>query len=249
MRTRCARDWFPAVIGVAPALAAIALLISWSTFSLSNTIATLGLLVIVFAMADIARRRGANLQPRIFAMHGGTAAPLRRNDDTFDEARKEVYRTFLAEKLSRPAPTAEEEAQDQAKADAFYDDGRAWLRENTRDIKKFSILFNENVMYGFRRNLLGLKWPGVGLNVVVALICAWLLSGQWPINMADEFTARVVVVLAVAAIHAAYMLLGVTWMSAVEASKAYGRQLILSIETFLGESTTIPKLRPVSKRT
>jgi hypothetical protein len=232
---------FPAIIGGAPALAALALLISWSTFSLSTTIATLGLLVIVFAMADLARRRGTKVQPRIFAMHGGTAAPLRRNDDTFSEERKAAYRAFLARKLGRAAPTAAEEAADPAKADAFYEAGRAWLRESTRDTKKFAVLFNENVTYGFRRNLLGVKWPGVGLNVAVVVICAGLLAGRWPISIADDFSIRVLIVLAVAVIHAAYMLFGVTWVAAVAASKAYGRQLILSIETFLSAGGPTPR--------
>ena len=54
---------FPAVIAAAPALAALALLISWQKFALSNVIATGALFVILFALADMARRMGKHLNP------------------------------------------------------------------------------------------------------------------------------------------------------------------------------------------
>ena len=49
---------FPAIIAAAPALAAMTLLISWKSFGLSNLIATLGTLVLLFAIADFSRARG-----------------------------------------------------------------------------------------------------------------------------------------------------------------------------------------------
>jgi hypothetical protein len=73
--------------------------------------------------------------------------------------------------LARTAPTASEEEENQADADAFYEQAGIWLRENTRDPKRFSILFNENITYSYRRNLLGLKWIALGLNLAVAVIC------------------------------------------------------------------------------
>jgi hypothetical protein len=48
----------PAIIAAAPAFAFVALLISWSRFSVSNAIATLGLTVLLFALSDFARSRG-----------------------------------------------------------------------------------------------------------------------------------------------------------------------------------------------
>ena len=43
---------FPAIIGAAPALAALALLISWKSFELSNIVATLGILVVVMTLLN-----------------------------------------------------------------------------------------------------------------------------------------------------------------------------------------------------
>jgi hypothetical protein len=233
---------YPALIAVAPALAALALLFSWSSLSVSNSIASIGLLVVLYAMSDFGRQQGKRLEPKLYKAQGGmpSVKMLWRNDTTFDEPAKERYRTFLAGKLGRPVPTAEEEERDQAAADGFYSAACTWLRENTRDKKKFDILFNELVSYGFRRNLLGLKWPAAGLNLMVTAVCAWLLWQRWPLNMDNDFTVKVIIVLAVAVIHAAYLLFAVTWRSAIEASGTYGRQLIISTEAFLAAA---PKRR------
>lgn len=51
---------FPALIAAAPALAALTLLISWRTFGISNVIASIGMLVLLFAVADFARARARN---------------------------------------------------------------------------------------------------------------------------------------------------------------------------------------------
>jgi hypothetical protein len=150
-----------------------------------------------------------------------------------DTDSKDRYRAFLASKLKRTAPTAAEEEQNQAVADAFYEQAGTWLRENTRDTKKFSILFNENISYGYRRNLLGLKWVALGLNIAVVAICAGLLWYNAPVIIADAFTGRVLVVLVVAAIHAVYIVAVVNQDSVIAATRTYARQLILSTETFL----------------
>jgi len=85
---------------------------------------------------------------------------LRHSNATYDAATKARLHTFLSKKLSEPAPSTADEELDPARSRRFYARGGAWLRENTRDTKKFNVLFNENVTYGFRRNLLGLRVPG-----------------------------------------------------------------------------------------
>jgi hypothetical protein len=241
---------YPAVIGVAPAIASLMILFTWQGVSATSSVASAGLLVILYAMSDLARQRGKRLEPTLYTRLGGMPSirMMRRNDNTFDEPSKERYRTFLAGKLGRPAPTAEDEARDQNAADGFYAAAGTWLRENTRDTKKFSILFNENVMYGFRRNLLGLRWPAAILNLIVCVICfALLWPISWPLNMNDDLTVRVVIVLVVALIHGLYLVFGVTWRAAEEAANTYGRQLVISTEAFLVD-TKLPR-QPRTKKT
>ncbi len=225
---------FPAIVAAAPALAALPLLISWKSFGLSNLIATLGIMVLLFAIADFSRSRGRAIEGKLYAMHGGmpSITMFRRNDTTLDAGSKDRYREFLAGQLGVAVPTVNEEKADQDTADAFYGQCGNWLRQNTRDAKKFSILFSENVTYGFRRNLLGVKILALCLNVFIVALCAiilWRMS--WAID--TPLGNRTTVVLAVAMAHAAYMLLAVNQAAVWDAAKAYGRELIISTEAFL----------------
>lgn len=227
---------FPAVIAAAPALAAIALLVSWSTLGLSNAIASIGMLALMFAIADLSRARGRKLECRLYADHGGlpSITMFRRSDKTIDSGLKDRYRTFLAEQLGVQAPDAEVELLDKSAADGFYDQCGAWLRQNTRDSKRFSILFAENVTYGFRRNLLGVKTIALWLNAIVVGVCL-LFLWRLGFDTAGPVGSRVGLVLIVAVAHAGYMLLAVTRGAVWDASQAYGRELILSCESFLAQ--------------
>jgi hypothetical protein len=113
---------FPAILAVAPALAALALLISWEKIALLNLIATAALLVLVFALADFARKLGLRVEPKLYAEMGGKPSVMmfRRSDTTIEAPTKDRYRTFLAGKIKQHVPTADHEATNQAGADAFY---------------------------------------------------------------------------------------------------------------------------------
>jgi hypothetical protein len=240
----------PAVIAAAPAFAFIALLISWNKFSLSNAIATIGLVVLLFALSDFARSRGKRIEPAIFQSLGGkpSITMLRFADDSFDRPTKVRYLAFLASKLSETPPAEGDEGCDPAAADAFYERCGTWLRENTRNAKKFSILFNENVTYGYRRNLLALKWPALALNLAVVLLCFWALSGGAPFVALGDLRSRILVVFVVAAIHALYIGLAVNQRVVGEAARSYARQLILSCESFLGKARPEVEKRKRTKR-
>lgn len=238
---------FPALLAILPALAALAILISWSKFGLTNFIATAAIPVLVYASADIARRFGKKIEKRIYGATGGkpSVTMLRHSDSTFDAAAKAQYRAFLSSMIEQPSPTKQLERDNPEDADAFYERCGAWLRENTRSAKKFPILFNENITYGFRRNLFGLKWPALSLNSIIILLCVLMLYRKGVIDFNDDLALRLLIVLAFAIIHAIYMAFGVTKQSVVDASRTYARQLILSCETFLGKKKSKAR-RPVS---
>jgi len=239
---------FPAILAAAPALAALALLISWRSFDLSTVVATLALTVLLFALADLTRRRGRTIERALFEEQGGkpSIVMFRRDDVTIEEAAKERYRQFLGTKLGVAVPTRHQEEIDQKSADSFYEQCGVWLRDNTRDTKKFSILFNENVTYGFRRNLLGVKWVALGINSLIVLIClAILWHGNWA--WGGEPQNRVAVVLIVAAAHAVYVLTVVNRSAVWDSSRAYGRELILSCEA-LSRPTSKAKPKSAPRR-
>ena len=120
------------------------------------------------------------------------------------------------------------------------------MRQNTRDIKRFPLLFVENVTYGFRRNLFGLKRIGLGINAIVVVACVSLLwRADW--NVGGSSGKRAAVVLLIAIIHAVYMALAVRRGAVWDSARAYGRELILSCEAFLVSSGAATKRAPRKK--
>ncbi len=235
--------WFPAVIAGAPAIAFAAIFVSWGGLGLPHLIATTALGVLLVVFADVARRRGRAIEPALIAKMGGlpSTTMLRHQDDAYDEVTKTRYHTFISSKLNETGPSKKTEIESPAAADSFYARGCAWLRENTRDTKKFNVLFNENVTYGFRRNLLGLKIPGFVLNAGIALSCAAIIWYRSPIDFSNTFNDKVLAVIVILVLHAAYLATFVNEQGVFDAARLYARQLHAC-----SESASLNK-SPVSK--
>jgi hypothetical protein len=224
----------PALLAAAPSVAALMLLITWKSLDLTSAFATLATFVLLYALSDFARRCGRSIEQQIFANNGGMPSIVlfRRNDTVIDEGSKERYRNFLAKKLSIAVLSSEAESEDQQVADKFYEQCGVWLRENTRDVKKFSLLFSENVTYGFRRNIFGLKRLAIGLNLLTVIVCVGLLwNTSWSLD--GDRAARIEVIFLIAFAHLVYMIFVVRESVVLEAANVYARQLILSCESFL----------------
>jgi hypothetical protein len=225
---------FPALFASAPLLVAIVVLVPWDRLSWMHAIAGIAVPVILFIAADIARRAGKRKEPDFYKKWDGmpTTRMLRHRDGTLDASTKAAYLAFLAGKVGGPTPSIQDEANDPAKADAYYARCAGWLRENTRSTKKFAILFGENVIYGYRRNLLALK--------ILSLIAdAFVLVGA-----ATEFAYRLspfdsdlgfklLILAAFAVVHGVLMSIAVSEKALKEASETYARQLLLSCEALM----------------
>jgi len=238
----------PAFIAIAPALVAVLLLIPWKSFEVPKVIATGGGLILVFAISDFARWRGRNIELKVFAKLGGkpSVTMFRRNDPTIDDIIKDRFRSFLATKLGVCAPSLEAEQADQITADSFYEQCGVWLRQNTRDNKKFNLLFNENITYGFRRNLYSVKWLALALNLGVMTACLLVLwKNNW--GFGSAFLTRIYIVFMVTIFQSIYILLSVRETAVLDAARAYGRELILACEAFLAVSLS-PKESIASRK-
>jgi len=225
----------PAVIAAAPALALAAIWISWDGFNLSQALATIAICVVLYAFADVARRQGKRVEPRLLSRMGGlpSTTMLRYRDNSFTAEQKKRYHAFLAKQLKEVAPSESDEAKDPAKADGFYQRAGDWLRTATRDSKRFHILFDENITYGFRRNLYGLRRPAFGTNALIVVIVAVALVWFMPSNLTVPGVQRLYTVLVIAAIHALYIAFVATEQGAIQAARSYARQLILSIDQLM----------------
>jgi hypothetical protein len=138
--------------------------------------------------------------------------------------------TFLAQKLSEIPPTADQENANPAAADGFYTRGCDWLRENTRDTKKFPLVLSENINYGFHRNLLGLRTPGFFLNALIVALCCAMLYLRFPVDVTRHLDQALISVIGIAALHALYLAFFVNERNAFQAARLYARQLLLSVD-------------------
>ncbi len=167
----------PALLALLPLLATGALLYGPEASALS---AVVGILVScggLFLMMNVCRELGKRLQPSLYETWGGTPTTqlLRHRDSTIESVTKRRYHAILAAKINAKFPDPMEEARDPAAADDVYQSGVRWLLDHSRpeDDKRFELLFNENVAYGFRRNALGVKPVGLAVafgSIVLALV-------------------------------------------------------------------------------
>jgi hypothetical protein len=205
----------------------------WNKIGLPQLAATLATGLVLFALADLARRKGKRIEPRLYEKWGGkpTTIMLRHRDTALDAGTKGQYHQFLAGKVGAHCPTAADEQTRLADSDAFYERCGSWLRENTRDTKKFKLLFDENVTYGFRRNLFALRYPALLIDAAILVGCGIAFWQRGAFGIDDPMGAKLTFIGGFAIFHAAYIFYSATEQGVREAAQQYARQLLLCCET------------------
>ncbi|OUS23374.1 hypothetical protein A9Q98_14905 [Thalassotalea sp. 42_200_T64] len=213
---------FPALLCLLPVVIAISVNFPELYTSLTGFIG----LVVAFGglqlLAQMARDGGKKLEPNLFNEWGGIPSVniFRYRDNIIPAPTKKIIHQSLSDKTKVAAPTFEYENNHPEDADEVY---RAWsdhLRGHSRDTNKFSLLFKENINYGFRRNILGMKnlygvfgilalgvflipsLPTSDLNntdftvmFIIALYTLWFMffvNFDWVKVPADEYAKRLV---------------------------------------------------------
>lgn len=229
---------FPALIAVLPAFVLFLLAGSWKDPGLPEVMTALGIGVLFYAMADLARRAGRRVQRKLFKESGGFPAntELSYLDTTLDSGTKDRFRNFLATQIGKAAPTRESEVADPAGASQFYGECYNFLRNNTYDTERFRVLFNENISYGFRRNLYGLKPYGIAINLLAVLAACWLYRYQPAFARLSQ--GQIFIQGGFAFLHALYFIFAVNKGSVLDASKSYARQLTMSCDVMIRDTKT-----------
>lgn len=197
--TYCAR-LLPALIVSLPFLILlfITLPIIWK---LIGALSAMGVSVaLIFLMAQCGRDAGKRKEPELFRTIGGKPSTrlLRHSDGTLPPATKKRYHDFLA--ANAPGftpPTLQQETVDPDAADRMYDSAVDWLRAKTRDTKLHDLLFAENISYGFRRNLWGMKPMGITTCLFGALVIAGLFFGIPSFDMAPPVAAAMLMIITI----------------------------------------------------
>jgi hypothetical protein len=149
--------------------------------SVSRAETVCGLLVScggLLLLAQIARDAGKKKERILFERWGGipSVCIFRHVDVKMDGITKaRCHQTMSNLVKEAKAPTADEETADPIAADRVYTAWSTYIRVNTRDTTKYVLLFQENINYGYRRNVWGLRPTGIvvsSVSLVGAL--AWL---------------------------------------------------------------------------
>jgi len=135
--------------------------------------------VFSFVLAQIGRDNGKKKENGLFKYWGGkpTSMILRHSNDHLDIHTKKRFHAILEQTIPNiEIPTHEEEKEDLKAADVIYDSCTKFLISRTRDASKYSLLFKENVNYGFRRNLWGMKTWAIWIIAICLLIHSYMIT-------------------------------------------------------------------------
>ncbi len=213
---------YPALLCLLPVVVAVSI----SYPEIYKTLAGFATLIVAFGglqlLANLARSRGKRLENDIYKKWGGipSVCIFRHCDTTVPKPAKQRYHGILSEQSGIDAPSENLEKKEPAVADETYRSWSDFLRARTRDTKKYSLLFKKNINFGFRRNLLGIKWYCVlsgmigiliiffpeifttGLNQIdisiITLILVYIsiflfvVSSDWVKIVADEYAKRLI---------------------------------------------------------
>ena len=152
--------WFPAVWTQLGAIAAF--------------IVTCGTL---FALTRLARKAGQSVERKMGDQIGRlhTASLLSLADDRLSKTMKARCRSYIEKHGQIVLPSLVDEADDPKTAQDDRLLAVRWLLEHTRPQSEASLLLNENISYGFARNLLGLKPLGIAVTSAVTIGSAFFL--------------------------------------------------------------------------
>lgn len=144
-----------------------------------NLLSILGGVFVSFGLtallAQAGRDAGKRSEPGLFAQWGGipTDLMLSHVHSGLEKMSLARYHKKLESLIAGiKIPTAHEENFNPESAMQTYSSCVKYLRENTRNKNKFGLVFSENVNYGFRRNLWGMKPAGIFTSIIGLLGCA-----------------------------------------------------------------------------
>ncbi|MCC5599738.1 hypothetical protein [Nostoc favosum] len=122
-------------------------------------------------LAQFARDMGKAKEDELYNAWGGKPTTcLLRHRNVQNKVELARLHSKLHNLTGQTLPSQSEELAEPELADQVYDTCVRFLIAKTRDHSKFSLLYEENCNYGFRRNLLGIKIIGIITSSLGALL-------------------------------------------------------------------------------
>lgn len=203
---------------------------------LTGAISTFGL---VSLLAQLGRDLGQKVQPKLFKAWGGkpTTIALCPERTWLNKIMiLQIHALLSAEGTNQDLPKTRTEECADDKLDAAI----AWVKEKTRDKDKFSLVYAENVNYGARRNLYGLKRYGMANCVISSAII--LLTNDMIHYSRDIDLGRLLEMSPIAKVSMLMcFILFIVWIKVITtswvylAAKAYATSLVQAIYIVCGK--------------
>ncbi len=222
---------YPALIALFPAITLVSTYTDWFSLQAKDSIWFALLGAGLFILSDTARQRGKAVEKRLLQKWEGFPSKtlLRHRDLTLDPQTKARYHR-AAERLidDLTIPSQDEEARNPEAADDAYETVTKFLLPRTRDRRQFGLLFEENVSYGFRRNLLGLKPVGIAVVFGSVVYVTWLSWDQIAVGSVPKQPESLLLAGAIA--------MFVAWIGLVRernvrsAAVDYAQQLLMTLD-------------------
>lgn len=219
----------PALFVLLPLFVTVAFWIPLARTGSGVVVSLLSACGLLYLIAQTARRLGRAVERRMGNAAGRkhSARLLLHADATIAAETKARYHAYLqSHGLSISAPEEEQVSPDTAfsRTRSAVD----WLLEHTRPNAQKTLLFNENIAYGYHRNLYGMKPVGL-LIAVTAITGHGALLWVRPLDEATLWIGLLIEAgLAVTVLLWSFV---VTESSVSDASLAYAQQLFNHCET------------------
>jgi len=210
----------PVLLVVFPLASLVVVWMPEEAFS-NRLLSGLASLVLLSLVAQLGRDAGKQRESKLFVKWNGKPSirKLRHRDTDLQWITLERLRSRLAFDVGISCPTKAEEESDAAAADEVYAAYVDHLREATRGDK---ILLAENISYGFRRNLWGMR--SAGLSVAIVGTVGAGIAAEWYWKTGAMTVPMIVMVLN--AILASMWLLRVSEPWVKVAADAYADRLV-----------------------
>lgn len=124
-----------------------------------------------FFVSELVRDCGHRKQARLWELWGGppTTLLLRWSNSKVNPHLRAKWRAAIEELTGSRLPSAASETRNPFKADQAYEAAIAELRMKRRSNESGALYFKENVSYGFRRNLWGMKPAGIFISTIALI--------------------------------------------------------------------------------
>lgn len=172
---------YPVIILIFPIIV-LGVFYSFQFQTVIHFFSSLGLVgALTFLLSQLGRDQGKLKENKLWKSWGAapTTQILRLKDKHIDIITKSRYHQKLQSLCPIPLmPNLNMEETTPNEADEIYKAWTKFLISKTRDTKIFHLLFKDNISYGFRRNLWGLKTYAIVFNLflLISNYLFWAIS-------------------------------------------------------------------------